>query len=575
MTLLFQPPAFLARDANGAPVSGAKLFLYVTGTTQPLASYTDAGFTTLHPWPVVADSSGVFPSVYVNAATLKVLVTTPNGAALPGYPVDGVDPEATFFTLSGALSDETAARVAGDAYLQSQFNAFNNFISVTDPDDLTSATFITAGGTAERTVAGKAGEWLSVEDFTGTNTQKFQAAINALPDAGGIILVPQGDYSDVGALTIPEVTVNTRLQRKMVTWLTRGGGSLPRELPGMVLRSGQHREWGSTGRDTGRFGDAFLHVRSEVHKPNPASQNQQDAIHHAELYVENDTGGVDHEMIAYKFDATNKDGDAASSVRGIRGSVTGDGGAGKMRAVRVVAKGQGGHAGVLTGVMAAVYRTGPEPVAFGGDGVTNYAPGSTKYGSSIDFAFVAQAGAGARGCFFAEGVDGGGTIHTPQTVFAQSGTLQPTIAVIDVHTGGPGRIMRILGDDLVNQVAGIESDARAYFPAFRSNVGGLVVADDAVGTFTLPASATTGWLKFWASGTGTIYGEIYYRTGDGSEVRNIISEGGGVDYATAGVDLTGTTGVDGQVTVSVVGTAIKVENRSGASRTFFWHLVAA
>lgn len=53
-------------DANGAPYSGAKAYMYLTGTTTPQATYTVAALTVglEHPNPVVADSGGRFPAVY-------------------------------------------------------------------------------------------------------------------------------------------------------------------------------------------------------------------------------------------------------------------------------------------------------------------------------------------------------------------------------------------------------------------------------------------------------------------------------------------------------------------------------
>ena len=77
-----------AVDGNGEPVPGALARFFVTGTSTPITVFQDAGQTTPHPSPLVANAAGVFPAVYRNGATLKVEVRTPGGVMLPGFPID-------------------------------------------------------------------------------------------------------------------------------------------------------------------------------------------------------------------------------------------------------------------------------------------------------------------------------------------------------------------------------------------------------------------------------------------------------------------------------------------------------
>lgn len=64
MARLFAP--FLqAIDANGAPISGAQLYFYLTGTSTPKDTYSNGGGTIPNTNPVVADSSGRFPAIYL------------------------------------------------------------------------------------------------------------------------------------------------------------------------------------------------------------------------------------------------------------------------------------------------------------------------------------------------------------------------------------------------------------------------------------------------------------------------------------------------------------------------------
>ncbi|MDE2357284.1 MAG: hypothetical protein KGL69_11075 [Alphaproteobacteria bacterium] len=66
-TLLFQP-VIRAVDPTGAPISGAQLQFYETGTTTPETVYADSGLTTPLANPVVADSGGLFVPIFLNPA---------------------------------------------------------------------------------------------------------------------------------------------------------------------------------------------------------------------------------------------------------------------------------------------------------------------------------------------------------------------------------------------------------------------------------------------------------------------------------------------------------------------------
>ena len=61
---LFVPPNVPALDENGAPLSGAKYYFYLSGTTTPATVYSDAGLTTPHTNPVIADSAGRFAPIF-------------------------------------------------------------------------------------------------------------------------------------------------------------------------------------------------------------------------------------------------------------------------------------------------------------------------------------------------------------------------------------------------------------------------------------------------------------------------------------------------------------------------------
>jgi hypothetical protein len=68
---LFVPPrggaAFV--DGNGHTYPGSKLNFYTTGTTTPLDTYTTSALSVTNTNPVVADSNGLFASIYLTSNT--------------------------------------------------------------------------------------------------------------------------------------------------------------------------------------------------------------------------------------------------------------------------------------------------------------------------------------------------------------------------------------------------------------------------------------------------------------------------------------------------------------------------
>lgn len=59
-------PIFNIVDSVGAPISGAKAYFYLTGTTTLVNTYTTVGRTVANTNPVIADSAGRFPPIYLD-----------------------------------------------------------------------------------------------------------------------------------------------------------------------------------------------------------------------------------------------------------------------------------------------------------------------------------------------------------------------------------------------------------------------------------------------------------------------------------------------------------------------------
>jgi len=75
MASRFISPREQVFDANGHPLSGAKLYFYTTGTTTPEDTFSDPALSTPNANPVVADSAGRFGSIYLDpAVTYKAVL---------------------------------------------------------------------------------------------------------------------------------------------------------------------------------------------------------------------------------------------------------------------------------------------------------------------------------------------------------------------------------------------------------------------------------------------------------------------------------------------------------------------
>lgn len=94
---LFSQPAFSAGtipvalvqqfDANGQPLIGCLLNLYVTGTVAtPQLAYQDTALTQALPWPVPCDSNGRLPMFYVADGSIHPRLTDASGIVQFDYP---------------------------------------------------------------------------------------------------------------------------------------------------------------------------------------------------------------------------------------------------------------------------------------------------------------------------------------------------------------------------------------------------------------------------------------------------------------------------------------------------------
>ena len=435
------------------------------------------------------------------------------------------------------------------------FDSAGDAIAVTPTD--ASGTAVTAtGSTTSRILAERFAEIVNVKDFGATgdgvtdDVAAFNAAIAALPSFGGFIFVPDGDYT---ATTAGSVSVGS----KVVTFLAYNA-ELPDAMPGSWITakpSGQTLELeGASGRPS----DAFQWIDVGSHTVDDVA-NQQDNIFHVQGELADDAGTNDREFRALSFAMKTTHGNANASIRGIRGTVKAIGGSAKLRAIRVTAEGDSGHDGLITGVLVTATRldgNSGAPYPAGG-------PGLEEAGVLV------TVGPGIRSVFEAASFVAGNK-ERPQVAYRVKGGNQavlPEVACFDAHGGGNGALFRSRRSDTSDDVI-FSADNQARVMARSIYSGRRTIADDGFIQVTTPeAGNASGMIEVWVGNTQQSFGKAYYRVS--AAAINEAYSGTSLDFTT-GV-LNGTTGTDGNITVSIhTDGDIYIENRLGSSKEVNW-----
>lgn len=90
MAIRFPLPYAEWIDGNGFPLAGGLLYFYVTGTSTPLATYSDVTLSTPNANPVVANADGWWGPIFLQVATYKVILKTSAGVQIwSADPVSG------------------------------------------------------------------------------------------------------------------------------------------------------------------------------------------------------------------------------------------------------------------------------------------------------------------------------------------------------------------------------------------------------------------------------------------------------------------------------------------------------
>jgi len=202
MATLTPSPKMQFLDANGNPLVGGKLYTYMSGTTTPLATYTDYSGGTPNTNPIILDSRGE-ASVWVGAAFYYMELKSSTDVLQ--WAVDNIGGYATLVSLA-ANSGATLIGVTPSTYnpgttVQAQLTNVGSATGASNVGFTQSGT-----GTVARTAQDKERDIVSVKDFGAVgdgvtdNTVAFQAAVTAA--AGGKLELQEGTYL-IGKVTLP------------------------------------------------------------------------------------------------------------------------------------------------------------------------------------------------------------------------------------------------------------------------------------------------------------------------------------------------------------------------------------
>lgn len=449
-------------------------------------------------------------------------------------------------SVNDAVSGDLPTPV-GDRYLK--WNSAGTGLVTVEGDagagDSAAVTFVQAGtGAVSRSVQDKLREFISVADFGALgdgvtdDAASFQAAVDALPANGGHIVVGVGDYA---ALTVGDVDIGN----KAVTWIAEQASNLPDDLPGIVRTAGLFSlpESSIQANRTVR-----VHDRRKIDQSDATASARQYA-HHVDGTLAEDGTTDERELRAFSFDLGTDVEHVNADIRGVKGRVYANGGSGNLRALYGFAEAVpgSGFVGKLTAVIGTLYKNGNA--------------------ASESIAFRAHLDDGCTGGFEVAGA-GINPAHTCSFGYrCRTGSGQPvlpTVACYQAHGGGAGDMFMgyksHLDVDIANAPFRVKNSGIVKGLGFYSVEVSL--DDDAVAVIEPPASS--GMLKVWAQNAALSFGECYFRA-NGSPLVNEAYSASLLDFTTGA--LSGTTGVDGHITVSALDGAIHVENRAGGARS--------
>jgi len=207
---------------------GAKAFHYITGTTTPIVVYRDAAAAVPHPFPVVADSTGRFPAIYIPYGTFKERVTRASGVVLweddqipnpaPVTITSGVSPAEQLITTGDIKFRMTNAALAGFVRLNGRTIGSGVSGATERANDDTNALFLAlwaALANAEAAVSGGRGasaaaDWAAGKTLTLPDWRRSGPL--GLYDMGNTALTPNAKATIPGGKsTVPGAAVGAEV----------------------------------------------------------------------------------------------------------------------------------------------------------------------------------------------------------------------------------------------------------------------------------------------------------------------------------------------------------------------------
>lgn len=106
----FVMPYQYSQTLTGAPQAGARLYFYSSGTTTALDTYADAALTIPNTNPVEADQYGVFPDIFLQSTSYRVVLTeAPTATGGPGAELWSADPVSPYVPTASTVTNFVVA----------------------------------------------------------------------------------------------------------------------------------------------------------------------------------------------------------------------------------------------------------------------------------------------------------------------------------------------------------------------------------------------------------------------------------------------------------------------------------
>ena len=192
-------PYQVVLDANGKPVSGARITVYLAGTTTAATTYADAGLTTPNTSPIVADSAGRYVCFLPAGQSFKISVATAAGVVI--RTVDGI--QATPYATGNLdlLGTAGEALSAGDVvYLSAGAGGLTaGKWYKADADNAYSSTLPTVGMVPSSIVADASGTIRLAGSVSGLSSLVAGSTYYISATAGGLTATAPGNARIVGA----------------------------------------------------------------------------------------------------------------------------------------------------------------------------------------------------------------------------------------------------------------------------------------------------------------------------------------------------------------------------------------